>query len=110
MERRVRSHSALPCGSLRVAAKLGSDLLLQIATVSAQPLVTGQQRSRSRVRPFVPMRFNSADAEHEFPRRPRALNAREIINPHATQTNRLPLCHGWLAPLNRSRSIALSGW
>jgi hypothetical protein len=62
----------------------------------------------SGVRPFGPKLFNAAVAEHEFPW-PAALNAMEVINSGATQTDPLRLLHDWMALLNRGRTITPIG-
>jgi hypothetical protein len=60
------------------------------------------------VRPFGPKLFNAVVAEHAE-RWPDRLNAMEVVNSGATQTDPLQLFHNWMALLNRGRMVAPIG-
>uniref|UniRef100_A0A7C2NWZ8 Polymerase/histidinol phosphatase N-terminal domain-containing protein n=1 Tax=Schlesneria paludicola TaxID=360056 RepID=A0A7C2NWZ8_9PLAN len=77
----------------------------------AQPKIVILNHARdlhSGVRPFGPKLFNAAVAEHDFDW-PADLNAMEVVNSGATQTDPLRLFHDWMALLNRGRSITPIG-
>ncbi|MDZ4689561.1 MAG: CehA/McbA family metallohydrolase [Planctomycetaceae bacterium] len=66
------------------------------------------QDLHSGIRPFGPKLFNAAVAEHQeaWPER---LNAMEVVNSGATQTDPLQLFHNWMALLNRGRTVTPIG-
>lgn len=62
----------------------------------------------SQVRPFGPLLFNDAVGEH-FEDWPALLNAMEVVNSGATQTDVLQLFRDWMTLLNRGRPVTPVG-
>ncbi|HUQ70442.1 MAG TPA: CehA/McbA family metallohydrolase, partial [Planctomycetaceae bacterium] len=92
--------------------KLGTwpDLFEEIVrrTDPAVIVLNHAQDLHSGVRPFGPKLFNAAVAEHQEAWSER-LNAMEVVNSGATQTDPLQLFHNWMALLNRGRAVTPIG-
>lgn len=92
--------------------RLGSwrEIFAEIVHQADPPVIilNHAQDLHSGVRPFGPKLFNAVVAEHreEWPER---LNAMEVINSGATQTDPMQLIHNWMALLNRGRRITPIG-
>ncbi len=86
------------------------ELFAELSRETNPPVVilNHAQDLHSGVRPFGPKLFNAVVAEH-LEDWPSQLNAMEVINSGATQTDPLQLFHNWMALLNRGRTITPIG-
>ncbi|HET6425697.1 MAG TPA: CehA/McbA family metallohydrolase, partial [Planctomycetaceae bacterium] len=102
----------VPSGSAVPNHRLGSwrELLAEMVAQTDPPVIilNHAQDLHSGVRPFGPKLFNAVVAEHEEEWSAR-LNAMEVINSGATQSDPLQLFQNWMALLNRGRMMTPIG-
>ena len=102
----VSAEKAAPDHRLKTWPEIFAEIIRQ-----ADPpiiILNHAQDLHSGVRPFGPTLFNAAVAEHRF-EWPARLNAMEVLNSGATQTDPLQLFRNWMELLNRGRSMAPIG-